>query len=285
LYKPIKMGMNYKMASKIVQLFNHGDYEVNFDKYFSINIEFSEIVANLLTNITAISSPQKYTLLHSFIEWYVYAYLLFERTMILDDAENVYDEDDLDSFFDRLNSITEILVEYDAQVPEYKEDFRDIVKNGQVNTDFKQEVYPVIDSLLEKVDGFESQFVEDIFYMLYSNKDFLYEFNLFISKYIHSDRIPRELFENDKVKRCTYIPQWLQRAVFFRDRGKCQHCGKDMSNLFSIIGDGELQLDHIIPLDKFGTNDATNFQLLCSDCNLEKSGKLCRPLYKYESFW
>ncbi|NLL67799.1 MAG: HNH endonuclease [Clostridiaceae bacterium] len=81
------------------------------------------------------------------------------------------------------------------------------------------------------------------------------------------------------------MPEWLKRAVFYRDNGRCQHCGIDLSGLICINDDKTLQFDHIIPLEQGGTNDATNFQLLCSDCNLTKNGNIYRPNYFYQMYW
>lgn len=66
------------------------------------------------------------------------------------------------------------------------------------------------------------------------------------------------------------FPEWSKRAVIARDRGICANCGKNLV--------GELEdpyhFDHIVPLSKAGTNDLSNLQLLCSDCNLKKSNNL-----------
>ncbi|WP_346657776.1 HNH endonuclease signature motif containing protein [Bacillus cereus group sp. BfR-BA-01355] len=34
-----------------------------------------------------------------------------------------------------------------------------------------------------------------------------------------------------------------------------------------------MHLDHIIPLDVYGSNDASNFQLLCERCNTSKGAR------------
>ena len=48
---------------------------------------------------------------------------------------------------------------------------------------------------------------------------------------------------------------------------------------------GQLHFDHIIPLEKGGTNDPTNFQLLCANCNLTKNDALQLPNYQYQMYW
>lgn len=48
-----------------------------------------------------------------------------------------------------------------------------------------------------------------------------------------------------------------------RDGFHCQHCKTTY----------ELEIDHIIPLSKWGTNDLENLQLLCDPCNGKKSNR------------
>lgn len=49
-----------------------------------------------------------------------------------------------------------------------------------------------------------------------------------------------------------------------RDGFHCAHC-KSSGN--------DLQIDHVIPISKGGTNDMGNLQILCRDCNEAKSDK------------
>jgi 5-methylcytosine-specific restriction endonuclease McrA len=48
-----------------------------------------------------------------------------------------------------------------------------------------------------------------------------------------------------------------------RQRGKCAACADDLK-------DGDIHVDHIIPIAKGGSNFIGNIQLLCSQCNLHK---------------
>jgi hypothetical protein len=60
------------------------------------------------------------------------------------------------------------------------------------------------------------------------------------------------------------IPREVRRAVFERDGGKCTECGSTF----------DLQYDHVIPVALGGASTAENLQLLCADCNREKSADL-----------
>ena len=59
------------------------------------------------------------------------------------------------------------------------------------------------------------------------------------------------------------IPGTLRYEVLKRARGRCEACG--ISN-----EERALQVDHIIPRTKGGSNDLSNLQALCSSCNAQK---------------
>lgn len=54
------------------------------------------------------------------------------------------------------------------------------------------------------------------------------------------------------------------RKVLLTDSSHCCFCNDTE----------KLQLDHIIPIDKGGKNVAENIQILCRDCNRQKSSKI-----------
>lgn len=62
-------------------------------------------------------------------------------------------------------------------------------------------------------------------------------------------------------------------------------CVKDLTNRYYINDDRELQYDHILPLEKGGINDPTNFQLLCQECNLDKNIEIEDSKDYYQFFW
>ena len=57
------------------------------------------------------------------------------------------------------------------------------------------------------------------------------------------------------------IPDDVRAFVWERDEGRCTKCGAQE----------ELQFDHIIPVAKGGGNAIDNIQILCGNCNRQKS--------------
>lgn len=87
---------------------------------------------------------------------------------------------------------------------------------------------------------------------------------------LYEDDINNIAFE-DNLRKRKYIPEWVKRAVLFRDKGCCVFCKRDLTGLYSILEDNEKHFDHIVPLNEGGLNDVCNIQLSCQDCNLAKS--------------
>lgn len=90
-------------------------------------------------------------------------------------------------------------------------------------------------------------------------------------KGLHKEAL-KELIEEGKIfnqfinkeGRRESIPQDVMDAVWNRDGGKCVQCG----------GQENLEFDHIIPFSKGGATTYRNMQLLCKNCNIEKSNKI-----------
>lgn len=129
----------------------------------------------------------------------------------------------------------------------------------------------------------------EVFHVLFANRKVLRDFNVFLSSMfqgqfseIPSSDLGQKLKKPGVLKRVG-IPMWVKRAVFYRDRGMCSLCQKDLSGILSTQPDS--QYDHMIPLAEGGMNDVTNIQLLCQSCNGEKSGKVVPVSSLYESWY
>ena len=60
------------------------------------------------------------------------------------------------------------------------------------------------------------------------------------------------------------VKEWnrLRKAVFERDHYTCQYCGKK---------GGILEVDHVIPFSKGGSDDMSNLVTSCRKCNRQKN--------------
>lgn len=85
------------------------------------------------------------------------------------------------------------------------------------------------------------------------------------------------VFKDENVKFCSkcghelserpgrqHIPKGLRHAVFKRDGYRCQECFRGRED------GAKLEIDHIIPVAKGGTNEIDNLQTLCMECNRNK---------------
>ena len=80
-------------------------------------------------------------------------------------------------------------------------------------------------------------------------------------------RIPRviQLLHYDRVPRREV--RFTRRNIFFRDRNRCQYCGK-------VFLQNELNLDHVVPLSRGGTSSWDNVVCACIPCNSRKGNRM-----------
>jgi 5-methylcytosine-specific restriction endonuclease McrA len=62
----------------------------------------------------------------------------------------------------------------------------------------------------------------------------------------------------------------LRHEILMRDNCTCQHCGASPRKDPSVV----IEVDHIMPVSKGGTNDKSNLQVLCDVCNSGKSNSV-----------
>ncbi|MBL1410110.1 HNH endonuclease [Sphingobacterium faecale] len=128
--------------------------------------------------------------------------------------------------------------------------------------------------------------VNETFQLLFSDRLFCMEFNKLVSEYVSELKFvdnPKILSSDGKVIRCAYFQSWVQKAIFYRDKGCCAICLSDLSGLLKT--DFHKAIDHIVPINLGGTNDITNFQLICRSCNSKKSGKVIKTSKYYSPFF
>lgn len=262
LFKEFKYRFTYPNVAFIYEtVFDRADEEYLVD-YFNHEEEAFR---------SRISKPQKDTLLHDFL-----------RTRLSLD----YD------YFERKVGNQEIIEEYEKILVTYQVPFSELKEfDGDDSDDIALQQYEEIElkhieklkKLLEPV--FEL-IVQESFTILFGDRMFLLMLNEIITNVISEMKkevYPETMNKDGVVKRATYIPEWLKGAIFHRDKGKCQVCGKDLSGLL-FLGE-EVHYDHVIPLNLGGTNDPTNFQLLCREHNLSKSGSRIITSERYQTYW
>lgn len=73
-------------------------------------------------------------------------------------------------------------------------------------------------------------------------------------------RVPRANEISPIRKSWLLIRRKISKEIFSRYDNKCNYCGSTEN----------LEIDHIIPLSRGGTNDPDNLQILCKTCNRKK---------------
>jgi 5-methylcytosine-specific restriction endonuclease McrA len=79
--------------------------------------------------------------------------------------------------------------------------------------------------------------------------------------------------QNGRTKHRRGVSPKIRRQVLSRDGFKCKECGAMPSEHRDVW----LEIDHIIPVSKGGTNSMDNLQTLCDACNSGKSDSLPDP--------
>ena len=72
--------------------------------------------------------------------------------------------------------------------------------------------------------------------------------------------------------------QYPDQSIYERYKFTCQYCGLDASKNFETWWHANLNIDHIQPKSRGGTNDETNLVVACRACNLYKGSTPCRSL-------
>lgn len=76
----------------------------------------------------------------------------------------------------------------------------------------------------------------------------------------------KKIVPKPKLKKRSPITPSVRYDVLLRANFRCQCCGVTAKN-------ARLEIDHIIPVSKGGTNAISNLQVLCLKCNRGKAAK------------
>jgi 5-methylcytosine-specific restriction protein A len=87
------------------------------------------------------------------------------------------------------------------------------------------------------------------------------EYRKFVTDYVTD---PENIKYEDYRNSWNVVRKKMTRLVMKRDKHECRICGSKKN----------LQIDHIYPMARGGTNDLDNLQILCKKCNLKKSDKV-----------
>jgi hypothetical protein len=127
---------------------------------------------------------------------------------------------------------------------------------------------------------------DSAFHLLFGDREFLWRFQELVSCQVSRlgmEKAEQSLVAPGVLRRPANLPSWLTRAVFYRDKGICQQCYRDLTGTINL--ETIENFDHIVPLSRSGSNDPTNFQLLCASCNHSKSSTQGEPSRVTFAYW
>ena len=108
------------------------------------------------------------------------------------------------------------------------------------------------------------KYLGDIVEWLYRILDY-YQSNYNCAGFVYNVTIICKVGKPVSKRRRTHIPRGIRHEVFKRDGYRCVECGASKND------GATLHVDHKIPVSKGGTDELSNLQTLCSECNLNKS--------------
>ena len=238
---------------------------VNSSSFIEIDWEKPEVLKCLV-------DFSKTSLLHH----YIYSMIS------VNERENIFDRDDI--YEDSEEERESIEVAFQAYGIDFLPYSRFLLDNTDGQGDFLFRKW--FSSQQDKFELLWEKMTDEVFHLLFANRAFLLQFNQSLATYLQSGKVnlPNEyLDEKGVLKRQSYFPSWLKKAVFYRDQGKCVLCQRDLSGLLNT--EQRIHYDHIVPLNLWGSNDPSNLQLLCEDCNLRKSGTSSKTATRYNPWW
>ena len=145
------------------------------------------------------------------------------------------------------------------------------IKIKKFNFNGKQQLVDWFDRNINAFEDLFNKMADEVFYILFANRQFLLDFNNLTAKTVMDIGFPTDRLTTKETIKRVAIPKWVQTAVFHRDKGRCVFCFTDLTSLVNTLTSSNY--DHIVPLDLYGTNDPCNIQLTCERCNKKKLNK------------
>ncbi|SES10183.1 HNH endonuclease [Salipaludibacillus aurantiacus] len=232
----------------------------NFWEYYdSVFNEFKEEI------IKAVIKPKKLTAVHHYLNYF---------PDFDEEIHNLKDALDIPEVFDFIErTLAEVKLTTDLPTP----DFSECDDNGG---HFDCDCFKIVQQWMKYSSDNNEKIAELVihsaFQFVFQDRKFLRDFHLELAEFIEYEMdyikklYPEYVTKKGRIKR-QYFPEWLKSAVFYRDKGTCVICRCDLSNL--IRSQNKIHLDHIVPLELYGTNDPSNMQLLCETCNSSKGAR------------
>ncbi len=226
-------------------------------------------------SFTKLYDPQPYTVLHDYIDLFVQNVSYFEEEInfILHEVKKENYKQAIDSF----------KYENGIDLTGYREpDYDNVLickskDHEKCNCHACVSLSGYLELIASKYFEGNSKAKDAAWHILMNNRYFLRDFHERLGEFIKENldelinRYPDCFDINRRIKRKDYWKKWIRNGIIHRDRAKCVIRREDLS--YELSTDPDPNIDHIVALDKFGTNDPTNLQLLCKKCNLEKSTK------------
>jgi hypothetical protein len=213
----------------------------------------------------------------SILHYYICATISVRKRQDYSGNEDFYDETD-----EARDEIEEALAAYGVDYVPYSE----FLLTEADSKSGRSKFYHWFQSQSQSFELLWEKTTDEVFHWLFGNRAFLLRFNQSLSEYLQSGavKIPSDYLDVKGVlRRQGSFPTWARKAIYYRDQGRCVLCQRDLSGLLST--DQRIHIDHMVPLNLWGTNDPCNLQLLCEDCNLRKSGTVAKTANRYHPWW
>lgn len=230
--------------------------------------------------IECIIKPNKITAVH----WYLHFYQDIE-----DELDKLWKNvDDMAWVYNYIQrTLEEVQLSPDLPVPNF-ENCND--EYGHRECECFDIIHELIGYVSENQTEINDRIIHSAFQVIFLDRKFLHDFHIELATFIEEnmdeieEKHPKFITMKKRIRR-TRFPKWLTNAVFYRDKGTCSigTCRRDLSNLIRV--QNTIHIDHIVPLDLFGSNDASNFQLLCERCNTSKGARATTTSSVNAPFW